>query len=267
MAIINVTPDSFSGDGLSICVDAATRRAEQALREGASILDIGGESTRPGSEVVPLKDELARVIPVVRALASFGVPISVDTVKPEVMAEAIAAGASIVNDINALRAPGAIEVVAQSSAGVCLMHMQGEPRSMQQQPFYQDVTQEVADFLADRLAAVVSSGISSDRIMLDPGFGFGKTLEHNLELFRALPKFSELGMPLLVGVSRKSMLGEITGRPVNERVAATVAASVLAVQRGASCLRVHDVGATRDALAVWQAVEGETNTRQQGKRS
>lgn len=255
MAIINVTPDSFSGDGLNGSVDGARRRAEQALQEGSSILDVGGESTRPGSEAVPLKDELARVIPVVRALASLGVPISVDTVKPVVMAEVVAAGASIINDINALREPGAIDVIAQSTADVCLTHMQGQPRSMQHQPRYENVTEEVESFLADRLAAVIASGVSSDRIVLDPGFGFGKTLAQNLELFRSLPRLGELGLPLLVGMSRKSMLGEITGKPVIDRVAATVATSILAAQRGATCLRVHDVRSTMDALSIWRAIE------------
>lgn len=255
MAIINLTPDSFSGDGLDGAVDGAMRRAEQALCEGAGILDIGGESTRPGSASVPLKEELARVIPAIRALRSFNVPISVDTVKPEVMAEAIAAGASIINDINALREPGAIEVVARSTAGVCLMHMQGEPRTMQQAPGYTDVVREVESFLEDRLATVRAAGIEQERICLDPGFGFGKSLAHNLTLFRSLPQLCGWALPVLVGVSRKTMLGEITGRSVGDRDVATAATSLLAAQRGASILRVHNVAATRDALALWDAID------------
>ncbi len=255
MAIINVTPDSFSGDGLNGSADAALRQAEQAIRDGATILDIGGESTRPGSESVPLKDELARVIPVVRALASLGVPISVDTVKPEVMGEAIAAGAAIINDINALREPDAIEVVAHSDAGVCLMHMQGQPRTMQQEPVYRNVVEEVESFLQQRLAVVMQAGVSAERISLDPGFGFGKTLEHNLQLFRDLPQLCNKGFPVLVGVSRKTMIGAVTGRAVNARMVASAAAAMLAAQKGAAILRVHDVAATRDALAMWAAID------------
>jgi dihydropteroate synthase len=255
MAIINVTPDSFSGDGLNGSADAALRQAEQAIRDGATILDIGGESTRPGSESVPLKDELARVIPVVRALVSLGVPISVDTVKPEVMEEAIAAGAAIINDINALREPGAIEVVAQSDAGVCLMHMQGQPRTMQQEPVYRNVAEEVESFLRQQLAVVMQAGVAAERICLDPGFGFGKTLEHNLQLFRDLPQLCHKGFPVLVGVSRKTMIGAVTGRAVNARMVASAAAAMLAAQKGAAVLRVHDVAATRDALAMWAAID------------
>jgi dihydropteroate synthase len=255
MAIINVTPDSFSGDGLNGSADAALRQAEQAIREGAAILDVGGESTRPGSESVPLKDELERVIPVVRALASLGVPISVDTVKPEVMEEAIAAGAAIINDINALREPGAIEVVARSDAGVCLMHMQGQPRTMQQEPVYRNVIEEVESFLQQQLAIVMQAGVAAERISLDPGFGFGKTLEHNLQLFRDLPQLCNKGFPVLVGVSRKTMIGAVTGRAVNARMVASAAAAMLAAQKGAAILRVHDVAATRDALAMWAAID------------
>lgn len=255
MAIINLTPDSFSADGLDGSVDGAKRRAEQALLDGASILDIGGESTRPGSTVVTLQDELARVIPVVRALSSFNVPISVDTSKPQVMADSIAAGASIINDINSLREPGALDVVAASNVGVCLMHMQGQPRDMQLKPDYVDVTREVREFLHIRLKAVVAKGVEESRISFDPGFGFGKTLEHNLKLFRDLPQLCALKLPVLVGVSRKTMLGEITKQPVGKRVIATAVASVLAIQRGVSILRVHDVAETRDALAMWDAIE------------
>lgn len=255
MAIINVTPDSFSGDGVSGSVEAAMRRAELALAEGAAILDVGGESTRPGSAPATLADELARVIPVVRALAGFGVPISVDTTKPEVMAAAIDAGASIINDINALREPGAVEALAASDAGVCLMHMQGQPRDMQRAPQYEDVVASVEAFLNERVAVLRDAGVGPERISLDPGFGFGKTLAHNLALFRALPQFVAQGLPVLVGVSRKTMLGEITGRPVDARDVATAAASLLAAQHGAAILRVHDVASTRDALAMLAALQ------------
>ncbi len=257
MAIINVTPDSFSGDGLRGSVDAAQRRAEQALAEGAGILDVGGESTRPGADAVSEAEELARVIPVVEALAAFGVPVSVDTLKPAVMREAIRAGAAIINDIKALRMPDAVEAVAASNVGVCLMHMQGEPRNMQQAPVYEDVVGEVACFLQQRAAELVQAGVTVERICLDPGFGFGKTLDHNLALFRALPQLAALPYPVLVGVSRKSMLGALTGREVAQRMPASVTAAVLAAQRGAGILRVHDVAATRDALAVWAGIELE----------
>jgi len=255
MAIINVTPDSFSGDGLAGSVSGAMQQAEQALRDGARILDVGGESSRPGAEPIGVEEELARVIPVVEALAAFGVPVSVDTVKPEVMQAAITAGASIINDINALRAPGAIDVLAQTEAGICLMHMLGEPRSMQQAPNYQDVVEEVENFLLERCAALASAGIARSRVALDPGFGFGKSLEHNLRLFQGMQAVGAHAYPLLVGVSRKSMLGAVTGRSVNERMPASIAAAILAAQRGASIIRVHDVAATRDALAMWAAID------------
>ncbi|WP_018608946.1 dihydropteroate synthase [Uliginosibacterium gangwonense] len=255
MAIINVTPDSFSGDGLSGSRDAAMCQGEAAIREGAAILDLGGESTRPGSESVPVQEELDRVMPALEALVSLGVPVSVDTVKPEVMQAAIRAGAAIINDINALRAPGAEQLVAQSDVGVCLMHMQGAPRSMQVAPQYQDVVKEVEAFLQERCAALMAQGVAADRLCVDPGFGFGKTLEHNLQLFKALPELCARRWPVLVGVSRKTMLGKLTGRDVNQRVFAGATAAVLAAQRGAAILRVHDVAATRDALSVWAAIE------------
>ncbi|NSL54628.1 dihydropteroate synthase [Uliginosibacterium aquaticum] len=257
MAIINMTPDSFSGDGLSGSVGAALRQAEKALRDGAGILDVGGESTRPGAEAVGEQEELDRVIPVLEALVALDVPVSVDTLKPAVMRAAIAAGVAIVNDINALRAPGAVETVAASSAGVCLMHMQGEPRSMQEAPAYTEVVDEVEAFLLQRLAVLEAAGVAAARISLDPGFGFGKTLAHNLELFRSLPRLAAHGLPLLVGVSRKRMLGEITGRAVDQRVPAAITAAALAAQRGAAILRVHDVAATRDALAMWAAIDAD----------
>lgn len=258
MAIINLTPDSFSGDGLAGSVEAAKHQAERALAEGAGILDLGGESSRPGSGSVSVQEELDRVIPAVEATVAFGVPVSVDTVKPEVMRAAIAAGATIINDINALREPGAIEAVAASDAGVCLMHMQGQPRTMQAAPGYADVYADVEAFLLERAGALKAAGVDASRICLDPGFGFGKTLEHNLSLFRDLPRLKAQGYPLLVGVSRKTMLGGLTGRPVNERIIASVTAAVLAAQRGADIIRVHDVAATRDALAVWAGIDRET---------
>ncbi|QID19777.1 dihydropteroate synthase [Nitrogeniibacter mangrovi] len=253
MAIINVTPDSFSGDGLLKARDAVRRRAEAAVAAGAHMLDIGGESTRPGAEPVSEQEELERVIPVVEALADGPVAVSVDTLKPAVMREAIRAGASLINDINALRADGAVAAVADADVGVCLMHMQGEPRTMQHEPSYADVVDEVKAALMRRVAAVEAAGVAPERILLDPGFGFGKTLAHNVALFRALPQFAAR-YPVLVGVSRKSMLGAITGRSVDERVVASAVAAALAVQAGASWVRVHDVAETRDALATLAAL-------------
>lgn len=254
MAIINTTPDSFSGDGLGHDLDAALRRCESAVAAGAHILDIGGESTRPGSESVSEQEELDRVIPLVERLADWPVPVSIDTVKPAVMRASLAAGASLINDINGFRAPGAIEAVRDSDAALCVMHMQGEPRSMQAAPHYDDVVGEVIEFLNMQVRALEAQGVAKARILLDPGFGFGKTLEHNLALMRALDLFLETGYPLLIGVSRKSMLGAITGRGVEERTTASVAAALVAIERGARIVRVHDVAATRDAVAVWEAV-------------
>lgn len=254
MGIVNLTPDSFSGDGVSTDIDAAIAHARTQLDAGADLLDLGAESSRPGAEPTSLADELARLVPVVEALTGWGVPISVDTYKPEVMAAVIAAGAAMINDIYGLRMPGAVDVVAGSDVAVCLMHMQGEPLTMQQEPVYGDVVAEVDHFLGRRIAVATEAGIASDRIVVDPGFGFGKTLAHNIELFRALPSLAARGFPVLAGVSRKSMLGAITGRPVSERLAASLAGAVLAAERGAKLIRVHDVAATRDALAVWSAV-------------
>jgi len=256
MGIVNVTADSFSGDGLAGEPQRAVAQGRRMVEEGAGMLDIGGESSRPGAEPMSVERELARVLPVIEGLRACGVPLSVDTVKPEVMAAAIAAGADMINDIAALAAPGAMAAVAAGKAGVCLMHMQGEPRTMQQNPDYDDVVAEVLAFLAGRVAACEAAGIDRRRIVIDPGFGFGKTLAHNLALLRHLDRFAGLGLPVLAGMSRKSMLGGITGRPVNERLPAGLAAAVLAVQRGAAIVRVHDVAATRDALAVLNAVEG-----------
>ena len=255
MGIVNVTDDSFSGDGMGDAAIAAIAQGRRLIAEGADLLDIGGESSRPGAEPVSAGREMARVLPVLEGLRDCSVPLSVDTVKPEVMVAALGVGADLINDIAALGAPGALEAVANSEAAVCLMHMRGEPRTMQQNPEYGDVVGEVAEFLAGRVAACEAARIGRERLLVDPGFGFGKTLAHNLALLRQLDRFAGLGLPLLAGLSRKSMLGAITGKPVGERQAASVAAALLAAQRGAAIVRVHDVAATRDALAVLQAVE------------
>jgi dihydropteroate synthase len=256
MGIVNLTDNSFSGDGLHGAADRAVAQGLRMVEEGAGMLDLGAESSRPGAEPVPLQQELDRLLPVVEGLRDCGVPLSIDTVKPEVMRAAIAAGADLINDIAALLAPGALEAVAGTGAAVCLMHMRGEPRTMQADPHYDDVVAEVRDFLMQRVAACEAAGIARQRIVIDPGFGFGKTLGHNLALLRHLDRFVATGLPVLAGMSRKSMLGLITGKPVGERVAAGIAAALLAVQGGARIVRVHDVAATRDALAVWQALEG-----------
>lgn len=254
MGIVNVTPDSFSGDGLGCDIDRAREQAERFVAEGADLLDVGGESTRPGATPVPEQEELERVIPVIEALSGLRIPVSVDTWKPAVMEAAVAAGASMINDINGLRAPGALEIAARSDAAVCLMHMRGNPQTMQGDPHYDDVVAEVGAFLRERAAAAQRAGIAAERIVLDPGFGFGKTAEHNLMLLRGLGNIAALGYPVLVGLSRKSLLGKLTGRAVGDRMPASVTAALLAVERGARIVRVHDVGATRDALAVWRAV-------------
>lgn len=251
MGIINATPDSFSGDGVAFDLARAVEQARAFVADGADILDIGGESTRPGAAPVEAEEEIRRVVPVIEALRDLKVPLSIDTFKPEVMRAALAAGATLINDINALRAPGAVEVAAASDAGICLMHMQGTPQTMQDNPVYEDVIAEVKAFLYERVEACRAAGIGRERIVIDPGFGFGKTSEHNLELLRGLDRFVATGYPVLVGLSRKSVLGRLTGRKVTERVAASVAAAIAAVARGASIVRVHDVAATRDALAVW----------------
>ncbi|MFZ4539097.1 dihydropteroate synthase [Propionivibrio sp.] len=254
MGIVNLTPDSFSGDGLAADNAQAIAHARRQIDAGADLLDIGAESSRPGAIPASLDEELSRLLPVLEALADCGVPISIDTYKPEVMRAAISHGASMINDIFALRMPGALEAVAGADCAICLMHMQGEPQTMQQSPGYGDVVGEVRDFLGERVAVAVAGGISHDRLVLDPGFGFGKTLEHNLQLLRHFDSIAINGLPLLAGISRKSMLGVITGRPVEQRLSASIAAGLLAAQRGARILRVHDVADTRDALAVWQAV-------------
>jgi dihydropteroate synthase len=257
MGVVNVTPDSFSDGGLYVDAKQAVAHARRLVAEGADILDIGGESTRPGSATVALDEERQRVLPVLEALAGCGVPLSVDTRKPEFMLEAIDAGAAMVNDVTALTAPGALEAVAKAPVAVCLMHMQGDPRTMQESPSYQDVVREVRNYLAQRVAAAEQAGIARNRIVVDPGFGFGKTVEHNLELLRSLAEFRSLGVALLAGLSRKAMLGKLTGREPQERVHASVAAALLAVQNGAQIVRVHDVAATRDALAVLRAIMGD----------
>ena len=254
MGIINATPDSFSDGGQHLRRDAAIVHAQQLIAEGADILDIGGESTRPGAQPVGLQEELERVLPIIKGLSGIPVPISIDTCKPEVMRAALAAGASMVNDINALQDAAALQIVAASEAAVCLMHKQGNPQTMQQQPHYQNVMVEVRDFLRERLAAAEAAGIARERIVIDPGFGFGKTLAHNLNLLRHLGNLRELGVPVMAGLSRKSMLGAITGQDVNHRASASIAAALIAVQHGASIVRVHDVRETVDALKIWNAI-------------
>ena len=264
MGVVNVTPDSFSDGGRFLEAGAAVDHARRLAEEGADIVDVGAESSRPGADVaVTPEEELRRLLPVLKGLRDFPVPVSVDTVKPEVMRAAIAEGASMVNDINALRAPGALEAVASAEVGICLMHMQGEPRTMQHEPRYGDVVAEVRAFLAERVAAAEARGIARERIVIDPGFGFGKTVEHNFELLRNLHRFAEMGLPVMAGWSRKSTLGAITGRGAGDRLAASIAAALLAVQRGATIVRVHDVAATRDALAVLAAMDGYRGLRKQ----
>ncbi len=254
MGIVNVTPDSFSDGGAFFDLHMALVQARRLIDEGADIVDVGGESTRPGAPEVCVDEELRRVLPLIEALHDCGVPICVDTSKPAVMRAALAAGACIVNDVLALRQPGAVELVAQSDCGVVLMHMQGTPRTMQQSPRYDDVLGEVGSFLRERRSTLCARGVATARIVLDPGFGFGKTAAHNWTLLARLAELDLAGAPILAGVSRKSMLGQATGRPVTERLAASVTAAVIAVQHGARIVRVHDVAATRDALAVLGAV-------------
>jgi len=251
MGVLNVTPDSFSDGGHFLDPSAALDRAAQLIEEGASIVDVGGESTRPGAAPVSAGEELRRVMPVVERLAAtISVPVSIDTRKPEVMREALAAGATLVNDVSALAAPGALEAVAASKAAVCLMHMQGEPGSMQDAPCYGDVVAEVRDFLTARAAACEAAGIARERLAVDPGFGFGKTLEHNLALLAGLPAIVADGLPVLAGLSRKRMIGSLTGRAEGDRLAGSLAAAVVAAIKGARIIRAHDVRATVDALAV-----------------
>ena len=257
MGIVNLTPDSFSGDGLANDVRRAIEHARSQWEAGADILDLGAESTRPGAQATPEQEELRRLLPVLREITSWGVPVSIDTYKPVVMEAALSAGAAMINDICGMSDPRSLQAVAASDCAICVMHMQGEPRSMQQGPCYANVVLEVNEFLDAAVARCRAVGVADDRLVIDHGFGFGKSLEHNLTLFRALTDASRRGPPVLVGVSRKTMLGAITGRPVERRQAASVAAALMAAQRGAAILRVHDVAETRDALAVWAAIEGE----------
>jgi dihydropteroate synthase len=260
MGVLNVTPDSFSDGGSFTTVDRAVDHARRLVREGAALVDVGGESTRPGASAIDEAGECRRVIPVIEALArELEVPVSVDTSKAAVMRAAVAAGAGMINDVRALREPGALEAAAECGVPVCLMHMQGEPRSMQVAPRYGDVVTEVKDFLAQRIAACAAAGIPRERLAVDPGFGFGKTLEHNLALLAALDRFLDLGVPLLVGVSRKSMIGAITGRAVDDRAAGSVAAATLAAWCGAHIIRAHDVAGTVDALAIVRALRAGRN--------
>lgn len=252
MGIVNVTPDSFSDGGRYIDPGAAIAHAGRLVEEGADILDLGGESTRPGSRPVAGQEELDRVMPVLEGVLGLGVPISVDTMKPAVMSAAVAAGAAMINDVYGFRAEGAWAAVRDSDCALCVMHMQGEPRTMQDAPRYDDVVAEVEAFLVARIASAEAANIAPGRIFIDPGFGFGKTLEDNLALMRALPRLARLA-PVLAGVSRKRMIGALTGRDVSDRLAGSLAAALRAVENGAAIVRVHDVAATVDALKVWQA--------------
>ena len=254
MGVLNVTPDSFSDGGRYLDPASALAHARKLIDDGADLIDIGGESTRPGAAPVSEDEELARVVPLVEALRDSPVPVSVDTRRPRVMREAIRAGASMINDVEALESPGALEAVASNECGVCLMHKKGDPSTMQRDPSYADVVAEVKAYLAVRIDAAVRAGVARNRITIDPGFGFGKNRVHNLELLRRLAEFRTLGVPVIAGLSRKSMLGGITGKPVEQRLAASIAAAVLAAERGANILRVHDVAETKDALAVRQAL-------------
>lgn len=268
VGILNVTPDSFSDGGSHASTEAAVAHGLRLAEEGADMLDVGGESTRPGADEVPLEEELSRVIPVIEQLAArTSLPIAIDTSKPEVMRAAVAAGAGMINDVYALRREGALDAAAELRVAICLMHMQGEPRSMQAEPHYDDVVGDVHRFLTDRLFACELAGIDKRQVMVDPGFGFGKTLDHNLALLRALERFGNLGSGAYVGLSRKSMIGTLTGKTEPaQRVAGSVAAAVIAVQRGARMVRVHDVAATVDALAVWHAVAaGEPTVRRESR--
>lgn len=255
MGVVNVTPDSFSDAGRHGTVDAAIAHAHRLIAEGADLIDIGGESTRPGAVAVTPEEEIARIVPVLDALRDSGVPLSVDTRHPETMRAALGHGADMINDVAALRAPGAIDAVRESHCAVCLMHMQGEPATMQQAPAYGDVVSEVGRFLDERVAALQAAGVARERIVVDPGIGFGKTLRHNLLLLAALDGLVAAGQPVLVGVSRKSMIGALTGQPAQQRLAGSLAAMLAAVARGAAIVRVHDVAESRDALRVWLAID------------
>lgn len=255
MGILNFTPDSFSDSGQFFSLDKALFQAEKMLKEGAGIIDIGGESTRPNAQIVTLDQELERVVPVVEAVRSrFDCLISVDSSKAEVFKQAAIAGADILNDIRALTEPNALDIAVELGLPVCLMHMQGNPQNMQQKPEYDDVLEEVADFLNQRIFECITAGIPKEHIILDPGFGFGKSVQHNFTLLKHLKVFSDAGFPVLAGLSRKSMLGAVTGKPVEQRVTASAIGALIAVQNGAKIIRVHDVAETADMLKVWQAV-------------
>jgi dihydropteroate synthase len=256
MGVVNVTPDSFSDGGRFFDGKAAVSHARRLVEEGADIIDVGGESSRPGALPVSVGEELDRILPVLEGLKGTERPLSVDTRRPEVMQAALSAGASMINDIQALTAPGALETVAKSQCAVCLMHMKGEPATMQHEPHYDDVVAEVRRFLDERAVACERAGIARERIAIDPGFGFGKTAAHNFELLRRLPELRQLGLAVAAGWSRKSTLGKLTGRAVDDRLAGSLAAALLALQGGATILRVHDVKETRDVIAVWQAWRG-----------
>ena len=254
MGILNITPDSFSDGGRSFGLEFALSHAEQMIADGVDIIDIGGESSRPGSPTVSLQEELDRVMPVIYALRDCGKPLSIDTYKPVVMREALAAGADMINDINAFCAEGALDAVKDSDCGLCVMHMQGQPESMQNQPEYQDVVAQVEQFLQARITAMTQSGIERQRLCIDPGFGFGKTLDHNVALLKNIGALQQsLDLPLLAGISRKTMIGTLTSRPVEKRLAGSLAAALVAVAQGAKIVRVHDVAETVDALTIWQA--------------
>jgi dihydropteroate synthase len=255
MGVVNVTPDSFSDGGRFFDKNSAVSQALCLIEDGADIVDIGGESSRPGALPVSEEEELERILPVLEGLKGLEKPISVDTRRPGVMKESLKAGASMINDIEALAAPGALEAVAASGCAVCLMHKKGEPATMQQDPHYDDVLREVLAFLKSRIDACERAGIGRDRIVIDPGFGFGKTLDHNLTLLRNLSEFASCGTPVLAGWSRKSSLGKITGRAAGERLPASLAMALLSLQGGATILRVHDVKETRDVIEVWKAYQ------------
>jgi dihydropteroate synthase len=255
MGIVNVTPDSFSDGGRHSDADAAIAHARTLLAEGADLLDIGGESTRPGAARVPAGRQLQRILPVIEAVRDCGRPISVDTREPEVMRAVIDAGADMINDVAGFRSQAAVAAVADTRVGLCVMHMRGDPRTMQSEPRYQDVVTEVAQWLSGRCDELRQAGVAAQRLVIDPGIGFGKTQEDNVRLLRGLPQLAALGLPILVGVSRKSLIGQLTGRPVDERLPGSLAAMLAAVERGARIVRVHDVAATRDALAVWNSIE------------
>ena len=262
MGILNVTPDSFSDGGSYSALEFALSHAEQMIADGVDIIDIGGESTRPGIPPVPLDEELRRVMPVIYALRDCGKPLSIDTYKPEVMREALIADIDMINDITGFRAPDAIDAVKDSAAGLCIMHMKGDPQTMQQQPVYDDVVAEVSFFLQERVNALQAAGVGYDRLCIDPGFGFGKSVEHNYSLLKNTSRLiQELGLPLLAGMSRKSMIGAITGKPLEQRLAGSLGAALAAAAQGAMIIRVHDVAETVDALNVWHAGMADTASR------